>query len=1193
MQPTLQEKDPVSKTKSYGLFLPLKKPPQIVDMSANGSNRFLNIEDANLRVRSGNVHAKGITVGGITVGASHGLQRVSDVSNTTSNTLQFTNATTSFKATSNIEVGGDVSYTSKPKISVESNVVAEYTGPHDRPLRKYPEIILPRSAVGTEYNGYRIDRSSEHVTSGYAGVHMAFSETAVDFTDSWGAGINGTNFSYSASTGEHTAYLTGGTTQGTAARLASNVPNGEWVSLKNPVGIKLDDVELRSRNASDWYSQYPTDFQFWGSNDGTTWSHIKTFTGQSANGQSTLHRYHINSTIFYNRHALVVTKIPGTASTIIVSSAERHFHLSEIRFNGREEGSASLDTTLKSVYNVPATTGTQLEVYYDAKDLTTMPNNVTDLAGGDQTGTPYNVTLDSTTKSFVFNGSSSYINSGTTPISGNQHHSFSCWLKPTSGNTNYRGIGYIFHSGSNNTTTGLFLKDGKPVFLTWGTNFEPDYTLPENEWVHVTAVYDGTGRTIYINSKNIGSDTYSSYTINASANLYIGASSATPGEVYNGSIANFRLYSKALNADQIKELYDYQKDYFLGSKSQVTLYKGHLGVGVTEPSGQLELAGDERIQEYPPRGMTANETLVEGHGAFVTHGGHSNAAYAPWRAFNKELGSAGNFWIDTGIGYSDVAPYGPLSTHSKTTLYDGSVLSGGWIDLECPYPIKLKRVGTAPRTNYSSIGLQRGVILGSDNGVDWYQVDTIDYAGTTPPNSLTYFDINTESYYSHFRLVCTNLTTRYPASGTSDMHWQMGELVYFGTPGPTTLDKGSLTLGRSLDVPRVSRYDVDTETPRPEKLVLDFDTTVNSSPTDISGQGNHGTFKGTASYSPAEKAFFFDGNSDYIQGTLNLNGSELDGSYTLSAWVKRSSTSTSNDESFLFYIGTDGTGDSIGFYSDSETSYKLFHYNATTAYATSQPSILNTYRHIVATYDGTYRRIYIDGVMIDVTNTGVSAPLGIPNNPTFSLGMRYTNLGDSMEYLHGYMSNPKIYSVALEPSEVKKLYNLGRTGRSMVISDTAVGIGKVPEAQLDVRGNLNVDGVVRPYTCAFSAYASSGGNSSATGVFPADGVHFDIGNCYDASTYEFTAPVYGIYHMSWSAYTNQAATTTSRIFAYQSNNMVEQKGHTIEKHGNSLSLTVRMQAGETFNFRGSASYPIYYYGANVHNRFSGHLICAL
>ena len=54
----------------------------------------------------------------------------------------------------------------------------------------------------------------------------------------------------------------------------------------------------------------------------------------------------------------------------------------------------------------------------------------------------------------------------------------------------------------------------------------------------------------------------------------------------------------------------------------------------------------------------------------------------------------------------------------------------------------------------------------------------------------------------------------------------------------------------------------------------------------------------------------------------------------------------------------------------------------------------------------------------------------------------------------GQISNFKLYYVALEPSEVKKLYNLGRTGRSMVISDTAVGIGKVPEAQLDVRGTI-------------------------------------------------------------------------------------------------------------------------------------------
>ena len=58
------------------------------------------------------------------------------------------------------------------------------------------------------------------------------------------------------------------------------------------------------------------------------------------------------------------------------------------------------------------------------------------------------------------------------------------------------------------------------------------------------------------------------------------------------------------------------------------------------------------------------------------------------------------------------------------------------------------------------------------------------------------------------------------------------------------------------------------------------------------------------------------------------------------------------------------------------------------------------------------------------------------------------------------LSNFKIYNAYFEASEVKKLYNLGRTGRSMVISDTAVGIGKVPEAQLDVRGVARMENLI-------------------------------------------------------------------------------------------------------------------------------------
>jgi len=159
-------------------------------MSVNSLNTFLNVKDAHLRVVSGNVYATAMNIGGINVDVAHGLQSVTDQGNVTSNTLQFSNATTGFVTTANITVGRDLTvtgnalvssnltvtgnvmvsddltvtenllvsnnltvakdvtvtgntfYTNPMSISVDSNVVAEYTGPHERPLRKYPEVAM-------------------------------------------------------------------------------------------------------------------------------------------------------------------------------------------------------------------------------------------------------------------------------------------------------------------------------------------------------------------------------------------------------------------------------------------------------------------------------------------------------------------------------------------------------------------------------------------------------------------------------------------------------------------------------------------------------------------------------------------------------------------------------------------------------------------------------------------------------------------------------------------------------------------------------------------------------------------------------------------------------------------------------------------------------------------------------------------
>ena len=63
-------------------------------MSVNSVQQFLNVRDSHLRVVSGNVHADQMVLGGITVDTSHGLQSVTNASNVTTNTVEFSNTTT-------------------------------------------------------------------------------------------------------------------------------------------------------------------------------------------------------------------------------------------------------------------------------------------------------------------------------------------------------------------------------------------------------------------------------------------------------------------------------------------------------------------------------------------------------------------------------------------------------------------------------------------------------------------------------------------------------------------------------------------------------------------------------------------------------------------------------------------------------------------------------------------------------------------------------------------------------------------------------------------------------------------------------------------------------------------------------------------------------------------------------------------
>ena len=1048
-------------------------------MSANGSNRFLNIEDANLRVRSGNVHAKGITVGGITVGAAHGLQSVSDVSNTTSNTLQFTNATTSFKATSNIEVGGDVSYTSKPKISVESNVVTEYTGPHDRPLRKYPEVALTTtSETSSGYKGYKVSTSSQ--LTNYEGYH-AFDKTgwetpASENNNAWVSGGS----KYVAATG---APDTGAATTSYVGGTAT----GEYVQLQLPRKIKISkyDYTPRTHTGNDEGKGAPKTVKLLGSNNGSTWTLIKDITHLGTRPEEgVFYTAQVGATEYYDYIRFVATSTysDGTSPTFT------DVRLSQIRFYGHEEGSGSLDTTLKSVYNVPATTGTQLEVYYDGQDYTqasdfTGTGGVVDKAGGDQDGTAGSgVSFDSTYKAFVFDGTTNgKITSSVLPSDfiGDIQHTVSLWFKIDSSSTVTNACLFDVHKPGTAVSyqridfrlqTGAYYQFHYDFWSNWTRWKSPFGTeLPKDEWIHVTTTYSGglgSGpRNVYMNGRlcelveQATVVNTNPLAVQADSILLLGMRPESTN-LFDGSIANFRLYSKALNADQVKELYDYQKDYFLGSKSQVTLYKGHLGVGVTEPSGQLELAGDERLQEYPPRGLVGDPLVfdpagnaydynVEGHGVFKLLSSYRYHASTSddrriYEFFDKDVTVTQTHWAS----FNSSAPYDAAGGSGAwiTTLDGGSTITAHIAEIQMPYKITLKGY-TLTSGSQVIRALKTAMIVGSNDGNVYHVLHNVsDFGFTATSQTKEYTVDNATTPYRIFRLLLMNTNGH---TACNMRQWRL-----FGTPGPTTLDKGSLSLTRSLDVPRVSRYDVDTETPRPEKLVVDFDTTVNSSPTDISGQGNHGTMVG-ATYSPAAKAFSFDGTDDYIEAVTNLES----GNRTLcfSMWIK-----PETDNRWFIDLGKNtATGGSF-FAIRYDTYYQFNVKNGNHIHISAGP--LNTWEHLVIIYHGTGSTKtagtiegYVNGVLENLIESDFADDqLNLSANPPIEIGARTG--ASTYTYFDGQISNFKLYSVALEPSEVKKLYNLGRTGRSMVISDTAVGIGKVPEAQLDVRGNLRVGG---------------------------------------------------------------------------------------------------------------------------------------
>ena len=152
-------------------------------------------------------------------------------------------------------------------VSVDSNVVAEYTGPHDRPLRKYPEVAMTAND-NSSTSGYAAVASGESGTdTPLRRVYTLFDHRVPDgtVTDGWMApgGYNSSD----------------GTANGTEIRFTGD--SGEWAELQLPNSIKLTEFNLKpggdGNNLSFAQRRFPKIIVIYGYN-GTSWDRIQQYT---------------------------------------------------------------------------------------------------------------------------------------------------------------------------------------------------------------------------------------------------------------------------------------------------------------------------------------------------------------------------------------------------------------------------------------------------------------------------------------------------------------------------------------------------------------------------------------------------------------------------------------------------------------------------------------------------------------------------------------------------------------------------------------------------------------------------------------------------------------------------------------------------------------------------------------------------
>lgn len=309
-------------------------------------------------------------------------------------------------------------------------------------------------------------------------------------------------------------------------------------------------------------------------------------------------------------------------------------------------------------------------------------------------------------------------------------------------------------------------------------------------------------------------------------------------------------------------------------------------------------------------------------------------------------------------------------------------------------------------------------------------------SGYTHPNYMYHYEFGPSGYLTEFGVhsdanrtslgdgwyhAWAQFTTQPTATSINTGMWH----YEYGVYSTIYVASAQLTAGSRVIPAKDHIFNVDTGTSRSNAFDINafgtsnvYNRTKSGGFLDTSGFSAHGVITNGPTYdTDGGGCMVFDGSNDGIQ--INEVSNLAPPMHTISAWVK---SSNFNHNGFIFEKTTNGSVNtqwSLFFNGANNVYYRTIGLSSQDlTFTTSSYFTNNQWNHIVATYDGGTKRVYVNGSQ--VASTACQGSLGSNNTGPAYIGI----YGSFNGYpFNGKIAKVQVYDRPLTATEVLNDYN--------------------------------------------------------------------------------------------------------------------------------------------------------------------------